>query len=291
MEQFFKVNIMKSFSDLCQLYDMFILNFPGFISIRDSDHRIIYLNEHFQNWANEYIGFDIIGMTNEQVAHLSEDNVGDLFRECHDLTISYIYNHDSNNKVIKFVDGSDIKYFDILKFKCSSGNNDYIFTLGKDITSLYNESKNYEIQSYTDDLTGLHNRKILKRIDFSANSLFLYIDLDGFKNVNDKHGHLIGDQVLVTFSQLLKKSFRKDKDHIIRVGGDEFLIIVDSESSFNLFDKMLNIQREFAKLFSSYQGLSFSYGQAKFSKDLNSTLEIIDRLMYEHKSNKSMSCM
>ncbi|WP_406734347.1 hypothetical protein RJD39_21035 [Vibrio scophthalmi] len=128
---------MKSFSDLCQLYDMFILNFPGFISIRDSDHRIIYLNEHFQNWANEYIGFDIIGMTNEQVAHLSEDNVGYLFRECHDLTISYIYNHDSNNKVIKFVDGSDIKYFDILKFKCSSGNNDYIFTLGKDITSLY----------------------------------------------------------------------------------------------------------------------------------------------------------
>src|SRR3546814_17900587 len=56
-----------------------------------------------------------------------------------------------------------------------------------------------------------------------------YADLDGFKTVNDTHGHAVGDDVLKTFASAASASIRKS-DSLCRVGGDEFIILMTTAS-------------------------------------------------------------
>ena len=87
----------------------------------------------------------------------------------------------------------------------------------------------------TDSLTGLLNRGAYDdRLDqavrrASRQSLplsLLLIDLDHFKQVNDTHGHQYGDQYLKRAAQAMREASREDVDHLCRIGGDEFAVIV-----------------------------------------------------------------
>jgi diguanylate cyclase (GGDEF)-like protein len=87
--------------------------------------------------------------------------------------------------------------------------------------------------TFTDDLTALYNSRFmalyldreLKRCRRMRSSLsLLFMDLDGFKNVNDTHGHLAGSRTLVEVGAVLEKTVR-DADVLIRYGGDEFVIL------------------------------------------------------------------
>ncbi|MBT2692068.1 diguanylate cyclase [Bacillus sp. ISL-55] len=86
--------------------------------------------------------------------------------------------------------------------------------------------------AHHDLLTGLGNRvaldQYLKHAKTSGNSLsFLYLDLDGFKIINDTYGHQTGDLLLKEVASRLKENTRKE-DPIFRLGGDEFLVVVSS---------------------------------------------------------------
>lgn len=87
--------------------------------------------------------------------------------------------------------------------------------------------------TFTDDLTTLYNSRFmtlyldreLKRCRRMRSSLtLLFMDLDGFKEVNDVHGHLAGSRTLVEVGAVLEKTVR-DADVLIRYGGDEFVIL------------------------------------------------------------------
>jgi diguanylate cyclase (GGDEF)-like protein len=87
-----------------------------------------------------------------------------------------------------------------------------------------------------DQLTGLPNRSLLMdRVEGALarhrrdghGVAILYCDLDGFKSINDDHGHAAGDQVLVEVAQRLVEATR-DTDTVCRFGGDEFLVLVES---------------------------------------------------------------
>lgn len=87
---------------------------------------------------------------------------------------------------------------------------------------------------FIDDISGLFNHRYLdialdremKRVERYASHLaVLFIDVDGFKSVNDTYGHLVGSRVLAEFGALLKKSVR-DVDVVIRYGGDEYTAIL-----------------------------------------------------------------
>ncbi|HDY8007658.1 TPA: hypothetical protein ACGUOU_000238 [Vibrio vulnificus] len=92
------------------LHHLFMNSFPGFLSIRDENHKLVYLNETFKNWIKKYTNIDVIGLTNEEIAKDLDSNVADVFRECHDLTISFLYNSDTNNKIIKFIEDGNVLY-------------------------------------------------------------------------------------------------------------------------------------------------------------------------------------
>lgn len=93
-----------------------------------------------------------------------------------------------------------------------------------------------------DGLTGLYNRRI---IDDFVNSRYqegkwlnlpvslLLIDIDYFKQINDKFGHLEGDRILQAFSKILEK-LCSDEDLLIRYGGEEFLIIIKKDKSVGI---------------------------------------------------------
>ena len=89
-----------------------------------------------------------------------------------------------------------------------------------------------------DPLTGLLNRRQLFRIlsdivdlaKLTGNPFTLaIIDIDNFKQINDKYGHLVGDCILREVANIMKQSFRKS-DYLFRYGGEEFLVIMPSTS-------------------------------------------------------------
>ena len=95
-------------------------------------------------------------------------------------------------------------------------------------------SKRAEALSVTDDLTHLYNSRYLnqvlrretKRASRSGRPLsLLFIDLDGFKAVNDTHGHLFGSRALVEAAAVIRSSAR-ETDVVARFGGDEFALVL-----------------------------------------------------------------
>ena len=103
-----------------------------------------------------------------------------------------------------------------------------------------------------DELTGLLVRSsLLERLDQALGSsssqdsilALCFIDLDGFKQINDQHGHTIGDQALSLVGQRLQNSIRSD-DLLCRWGGDEFVVVLQNidhpKSVEHLADRLLN---------------------------------------------------
>jgi len=98
------------------------------------------------------------------------------------------------------------------------------------------ESKLAALAVY-DPLTGLPNRRLLlerlehalSRLSRGTPSALLYIDLDGFKTLNDSYGHEAGDQLLVHVAGQLTAATRAD-DTVARLGGDEFVVLCEDSS-------------------------------------------------------------
>lgn len=116
----------------------------------------------------------------------------------------------------------------------------YICVMG-DITEQKQELEKIRYQALHDPLTNLPNRsyftaeahKALSEARVDGQKLaVLFADLNGFKPVNDTHGHLVGDQLLVAIAKRLS-SFVADRGVVARVGGDEFLILLKNVSSLH----------------------------------------------------------
>ena len=156
-----------------------------------------------------------------------------------------------------------------------------------------------EEEKFTDPLTGLYNRRfltqeLLDRLTLSCHTFSLaLIDLDDFKKINDRYGHLEGDLVLRGFARFLSSSF-KGKDYIIRYGGDEFLVLlidVRKRLGDKLMRKLLTeLQETGIHLHVGRKAyLSFSWGIAEYPTDsvsLDELIEIADRRMYSRKRRR-----
>jgi diguanylate cyclase (GGDEF)-like protein len=116
--------------------------------------------------------------------------------------------------------------------------------------------RRYQQLSTEDELTGLHNRRyffleaeamVSRAVRYGQNCSLMLLDVDFFKQINDKWGHLVGDRVLCEIAQVLKQEGRGG-DLIARVGGEEFVIILP-EAGFEGADQMANrIQERLSRL-------------------------------------------
>jgi diguanylate cyclase (GGDEF)-like protein/PAS domain S-box-containing protein len=119
--------------------------------------------------------------------------------------------------------------------KDTAGNPIRIDGIATDITALKRAQQQLEHDAFHDSLTGLANRALfsdrleqtLKRSQRHENHRFaiLFLDLDGFKVINDSLGHLVGDQLLIIVAQRLEQC-QRGEDTVARLGGDEFVILL-----------------------------------------------------------------
>ena len=158
-------------------------------------------------------------------------------------------------------------------------------------------------QSFTDPLTEVYNRHSLEDIAgrfisharrLKSSLSLLLIDVDRFKDVNTRFGHLTGDVVLADTAALLKSSVR-GSDAVFRYGGDEFLIIL-ADTSRTGAAKVIERIRAYlldwnhAATLEGFE-LNLSIGVSEWSDDmtLDQLLDEADREMYAAKANHTLS--
>ncbi len=128
------------------------------------------------------------------------------------------------------------------------GNAQYYISLFADITEAKNHEQELERLARFDSLTKLPNRTLLgERLEQalsqtrrrSQHLAVVFIDLDGFKAVNDNHGHDAGDHLLVTLAERMTEALR-DGDILARLGGDEFVAVLLDLSDVDASAPVLN---------------------------------------------------
>ena len=145
--------------------------------------------------------------------------------------------------------------------------------------------------SIIDPLTGIYNRRhfdaVLDKIYSENNadgafSIFI-IDIDHFKRFNDTYGHDVGDEVLRTVVNTIRKNIRHNLDMFFRFGGEEFLIITsdDKNGSIKLAEKLNKLEYKAA------ERVTISIGVALYQKGISKTelIKIADNNLYRAKEN------
>jgi len=213
-------------------------------------------------------------------------------------------------KKMRKVWSKEIEYYDIeIRAKHKNGKWKWINSRGKvtkwsedgtplimsgthtDITEKKQEQKQIEYLSFHDPLTGLYNRRYMedsiKRLDTDRNIPFSIIaaDVDGLKLTNDAYGHEMGDKLLITAAEILKKSCRKE-DIVCRVGGDEFLILLPNidENKVKEIIKRIAEESQNTKLDSVIVSLAVGYStKNKKEKNIIEVYKEADNNMYKNK--------
>jgi diguanylate cyclase (GGDEF)-like protein/putative nucleotidyltransferase with HDIG domain len=157
-----------------------------------------------------------------------------------------------------------------------------------------------ETSAVTDYLTGLPNARSLflqldrelARCKRDTTSLVVMVsDMDGFKQINDRFGHLEGNRVLRLFAQALKESCR-EYDYVARMGGDEFVVVapgLTAEAAAKKAESLRELARHAGQEVCSEDILSLSVGQALYpedGKDAEALLAEADRRMYIEKQKQ-----
>lgn len=161
----------------------------------------------------------------------------------------------------------------------AAGQIQHYVGLFTDITEMKEHQRQLEHIAHFDGLTNLPNRVLLAdrlqqamvQSQRHSHSLAVaYLDLDGFKAVNDTHGHAVGDELLIALAQRMKSALREG-DTLARIGGDEFIaVLVDlehPEDSKPVLSRLLKATADPVKMGSAVMQLSASIGVTLYPQD------------------------
>ena len=172
-----------------------------------------------------------------------------------------------------------------------------IYVIGVILWSNFTKKMINQLEEITlnDYMTGVLNRngieKKYNRFIKSKSSFYvIFCDLDGTKKINDNFGHLIGDKYINRTTEIMTDIIGL-KGHVARIGGDEFVILLEYIDSQELQLILLKIrQAVYAILPGKNTGISFGY--SLFPNDgvtFEELIEIADKKMYVNKQSKKIS--
>lgn len=138
-----------------------------------------------------------------------------------------------------------------------------------------------------DALTGLFNRRAYNRLRcrLGPGDVVVLLDLDGFKAVNDRHGHAVGDQVLRVFGSVLHDEVRVN-EHAVRLGGDEFLVVLQDATvatGEHFVERLRIAWRQRRPL-----PVEISVGIAVIEEHVDAAIETADQRLYAQKRDHCM---
>jgi diguanylate cyclase (GGDEF)-like protein/PAS domain S-box-containing protein len=174
-----------------------------------------------------------------------------------------------------------------------------------DVTARVEQDRRTRLEADTDALTGLANRRALERTLDAAlarasararSVALLMLDLDGFKAINDTHGHAAGDEALREVARRLQRSVR-ERDMVSRLGGDEFVVVLTDlgDHSAAVEDSMARIREALSEPITFGEetlGLGAAIGVATFPADGGNADDLLahaDRGMYAAKGARNGS--
>ncbi len=172
-----------------------------------------------------------------------------------------------------------------------------------DVTQRVEQDRRTRYEADTDALTGLANRRALERTLAAAltraatrsrSVALLMLDLDGFKAINDTHGHAAGDEALREVARRLRRCVR-ERDLVARLGGDEFVVVLTDlgDRSRAVQDSIDRIQAALAEQISfngTKLGLGAAVGVATYPADAGDATALLahaDRKMYADKGARN----
>jgi diguanylate cyclase (GGDEF)-like protein len=215
-------------------------------AVLDKDTRLTISNSQFQKL---YPGVEKLGFHGFTYEELLRENIGldvyfserrssgqqaETVQEKENWVKLYgARQRSSETYLIRLHDG---RWIEVVNSKTPDGGQ---VSVHKDVTDRKEDEERLTFLALHDPLTGLSNRSAFEAIlnatfitakETNANFAIMFLDLDGFKGINDTYGHEVGDRVLMLVSEALKKSVRTG-DVVARLGGDEFAIILTASST------------------------------------------------------------
>ncbi|WP_373003000.1 diguanylate cyclase [Sulfurimonas sp.] len=207
--------------------------------------------------------------------------------------VDYLVENQSNIHKMKVDIFGKVYYFSVSASKVLKEKNYYSIVL-TDITEQENYRKELEHLSVTDSLTGIGNRryfhqKIEEEIQRAKRykhplSLIMF-DIDYFKQVNDKHGHSVGDEVLIEYTKLIN-SLLREGDVFSRIGGEEFIIILP-HARRDEAQKIAEKLRAKIEFFQKILPITMSFGVVEYivGEEIEFIFKRVDDALYKAKES------
>jgi diguanylate cyclase (GGDEF)-like protein/PAS domain S-box-containing protein len=266
---------------------------PDAVCVVDAEGRLLYVNASFERIFG-YAPAEVLGRRIFELVH--PDDRAATMRQAEQVMAGTLQRHFRNRYVHKEGHSVDIQW-------SARSLPDYGVRIGvgREVTELRQAERELEHRASHDPLTGLPNRHQLQcelqyAIAHAAQTgdglAVLYMDLDGFKEVNDRGGHDAGDRLLREVAQRLQQGLRQG-DLVARVGGDEFVALLpgcrNTEAALAVAE---GIRARLSPLYTLPDGLfrlDASVGIACFpadGSDPDALLAHADRAMYVDKRQR-----
>lgn len=262
---FWKMQIINIFYIRAKIEFKNLLSNRGFIIVEANNMKttLAYCSENKNIFNPKMTYYDLFGVEMEnydETTRFIKLN-GDDFCEHYRLIDTEHYRKATHSRLAV----NDKKIFDVIKY--------------------------YKNNHTKDALTGLHNRSALKSFikehqHSNIKVLIALVDLDFFKRFNDTYGHDFGDTLLIHTADFFRKNFSQENDTILRVGGEEFLLLfkicpqMDAKTFFESIKKRI--------LSFNQQAISLSGGLSIWdpkTETFESAHKRVDSLLYQSKSN------
>jgi diguanylate cyclase (GGDEF)-like protein/PAS domain S-box-containing protein len=270
---------------------------PDLVGVTDDRFGIVYVNPAAR---------DRFGLGDVEVRHMHTDDIfpPEAFELYYSEMRPRLLRGESWTGLVPMrdVDGNTVDVWQTVVAGVSPARTvEWLATIGRDVTDTSRARADLEYRATHDPLTGLPNRTMLldhlrlalARLDRVQRGVgIVFLDLDGFKDVNDRYGHDAGDVVLREIAARLSHVTRPS-DTVARYGGDEFVVLLDGlhdgmEEAAQIANRLVDAIGSTPVSFGRQVQLSASAGIAIAPTALDKPERLItaaDRLMYRAKRN------